>query len=151
MSTSRFQDFLDFAISNEIDAATLYEKYAAAIVSAPGKKLLTEMAAMERGHEKRLKNFKEKGVAYFSKMGVINDLHISDFMVDVTITPSSSLQEVFVFSMKAEEKAFELYSKLAEFELDDQSKALFKALASEEKKHKHDLESQYEVEFTKEN
>jgi rubrerythrin len=148
---SRFKDFVQFAIDNEVEAARLYEKYALVAKQASSKKLLKDMAAMERGHEARLKEFLKSGSAYFSKIGVIADLHVSDFMVASELSESSTIEEVFVFAMKAEQKANELYAKLGSLETDANVKKVFLALADEEKKHKYDLEKEYEKEFASDN
>lgn len=151
MAGSRFQDFIQLAIDQEVAARQLYEKYAAAIKPASSKKLLSEMALMERGHEKKLREFMKTGAAYFSKIGVIDDMHISDYLSQPQLTDSSSLQDVFVFAMKEEQRAHDLYTKLGGLETDSIVKGLFSALADEERKHKHDLETEYEEKFMKDN
>jgi len=151
MAGSRFKDFLTLAIEKEIEAATLYEKYARIAAPPSSKKLLADMALMERGHEKKLKDFLKTGTAYFSKIGVIDDLHISDFMTQPVLKEDSPLADVFVFAMKEEQRAYDLYSRLGALEQEGAVKQLFMALADEEKKHKHDLEVEYEKEFMQEN
>jgi rubrerythrin len=148
---SRFQDFLHLAVDKEISAALLYEKYANLVSSSSSRKLLTDMALMERGHEKKLKNFLKTGSAYFSKIGVIENLYVSDFMSQPVLNESSPIEDVFVFAMKEEQKAVDMYSRLGNLETDNIVKDLFKALADEEKKHKHDLEAEYEKGFQQEN
>jgi rubrerythrin len=151
LAENSFKDFVDLAIIKEIAAAELYEKYAERVTTASAKKLLEDMALMERGHEEKLKMFRESGSAYFSKIGVIEDLHISDYMSQPLLTDDSSIEDVLVFAIKEEQKAFELYAKLGALETDAQVKQLFGTLADEEKKHKHDLELEYDAQFMKEN
>jgi rubrerythrin len=151
MSSNRFKDFIQLAIDNEVAAAALYEKYASVVSAASAKKLLASMALMERGHEKKLREFLKTGTAWFSKIGVIEDIQISDYMSGPELTSGSTIQDVFVFAMKAEDMAFDLYSKLGSIETDSVTKNLFSALAGEEKKHKHDLEVEYEKNFMPEN
>ena len=150
MTENRFQDFIQFAIDNEIEAAQLYETNAAKVKSASAKAMLEDMAAMERGHEKKLTDFKQTGTAFFSKIGVIENMHINDYMLAPELNEESSIQDVFVFAMKAEQKACELYTKLRSLETDAHTQKLFATLADEEKKHKHDLEAEYEKEFMQE-
>ncbi len=147
MAESRFQDFLQLAIDLEIEAAQLYEKYAKLVKSQSAKKLLADMAVMERGHEAKLKEFVKTGSAYFSKIGVIADMHICDYMTQPELRDDTSIEDVFVFAMKEEQKACDLYSKLGALEADTAVSSLFTALAGEEKKHKRDLEVEYEKEF----
>jgi rubrerythrin len=151
MGGSRFEDFLALAIDKEIEAATLYEKYSHLVKASSSKRLLADMALMERGHEKKLKDFMKTGTAYFSKIGVIDDMHVSDFMTQPALTENSPLADVFVFAMKEEQRAFDLYSRLGALEQEGTVKQLFGALADEEKRHKHDLEVEYEKEFMREN
>jgi rubrerythrin len=151
MSASRFRDFIQLAIDNEIAAAELYEKYSGIVSVQSGKKLLESMALMERGHEKKLKEFLKTGTSWFSKIGILDDMHISDYMDGPELTENSSVQDVFVFAMKSEQKAYELYARLGLLETDSLVKNLFTTLADEEKKHKHDLEAEYEKEFLREN
>ena len=150
-----FEDFIKFAIGEERAAAEMYEKYSEIVGAASSKELLKSMAAMERGHEAKLKKILEKGEGVenssLPKPGTIIDMSISDFMVTPGITENSDVQDVFIFAMKAEEKAFNLYTKLSELDLDAETKGLLESLAAEEKKHKLDLESEYETAFMKEN
>ena len=147
----RFKDFVQFAIEQEVNAYTLYERYAEVVKSRPAKQLLNEMAQMERSHEEKLRKFADQGVAYFSRIGELEDAHLSDYMVPTVLTETSSIEDVFVFAMKAEEKAHELYSALSRLETDETTKTLFRNLAAEEKKHRHDLETEYEKGVMQEN
>ena len=151
MKGSRFQDFLNLAVEKEMAAAELYSQYAERVKSATARKLLIDMSMMERGHEKKLREFLKTGSAYFSKIGVIEDLHISDFMTQSEVNANSSIEDVIVFAMKEEQKAYELYVRLGALETDGIVQQLFKALAEEEKKHKHDLEAEFEKKYMQEN
>lgn len=151
MPKTRFEDFLEFAIKNEIEAAGVYEKYAALCAFPAQKQLLERMSSMERNHEASLRKAKENGTGLLSGKTIPADLHLSDFLVDNTLSADSTIEDVLVFSIKAEQKAFELYSALAELEEDSSTKALLMKLAGEEKNHKFDLESQFEKRFMKEN
>ncbi len=142
---------IEFAIQNEINAAELYEKYAGVVESEASSKVLSDMAKMERGHEARLKSFKATGESSMTDADTVVDLQISDYLVDIELTESSTLQDVFIYSMKAEEKAYELYTKLCSAEGACEPGDLFSVLANEEKRHKLDLESEYEKLFMKEN
>lgn len=150
-----FEDFIKFAIKEEQAAYEMYDKYSEVVGSASTKEVLKSMAAMERGHELKLKKILEKGESVentsLPKPGTVLDMSISDYMVTPGITENSDIQDVFIFAMKAEEKAFNLYTKLAGLDMDAETKTLLESLAAEEKKHKLDLESEYESAFMKEN
>jgi len=150
-----FSDFIEFAIKEEQRAADLYEKYSNIASARSTQEILKSMAAMERGHEAKLKKVLEKGitleVSTLSKPGSVEDMKLSDYMISPTLTENSDIQDVFIFAMKAEESAYELYSELASVHSNDEIKKIFDQLAAEEKKHKLDLESEYESIFMKEN
>jgi rubrerythrin len=151
-----FEDFIKFAIGEEQAAGAMYEKYSEIVGTASTKEVLKSMAAMERGHEAKLKKILEKGRSVedtsLPKPGTVIDMSISDFLVTPGINENSDIQDVFIFAMKAEEKASNLYTKLAALdELDTETKTLLESLAAEEKKHKLDLESEYETAFMKDN
>jgi len=148
---TRFYDFIQFAIELENDAAELYEKYSDIVTSPGTKAILKSMALMERGHEAKLKLLQETGESLLKNAEVVNDLHISDYLLEPILREDSDIQSVFIFAMKAEQKAYELYSKLATLETDYDTQQLFIALASEEKKHKFDLEKEYEKGLMNEN
>ena len=144
---TRVEEIIKFAIGEEIKAAELYEKYAKIIKEPGAEQLLNAMSFMERGHEQKLRKLEETGSDTLAKIGEVSDLQISDFLVEKELTEESSLQDVFIFAMKAEQKAFELYTRLAELEISTDTVRLFRELAEEERKHKLDLESEYEKEY----
>lgn len=145
MDRTKFAAVIEFAISKEQEAAGLYEQYYEIVQSAAGKTLLKEMARMEREHERILKEIIERGIDRLAlPQDKIEDLHVSDYLVDVELRNDSPIEDVFIFAIKAEQKAADLYARLAEFQADPQTKALFQRLTNEEKKHKRDLEDQYD-------
>ena len=144
---TRIEEIIKFAIGEEIKAAELYEKSAKVVKETGAQRMLEEMALMERGHELKLKKFEETGGDTLARIGDVADLQISDFLVEKELSEGSSIQDVFIFAMKAEQKAFELYTRLAGLEVTTDSVGLFMELAEEERKHKMDLESEYEKEY----
>lgn len=144
MTNERFEEFLSFAIRNEVEAATLYEKYAGIVQSRGARRMLQELAEMERRHEKILRELSRGGDVTLGAQRPLSDMKIADFMVSGTLREDSSLEDAMAFAMKAEQKAYLLYSKLAELETDTRTRQLFADLASEELSHKHNLESEYD-------
>ena len=144
---TRIEEIIKFAIGEEIKAAELYEKYAQVIKEQGAQRMLEEMALMERGHELKLRKFEETGRDVLAKIGEVPDLQISDFLIEKELTERSSVQDVFIFAMKAEQKAFELYTRCAELEVSTDTVRLFRELAEEERNHKLGLESEYEKEY----
>jgi rubrerythrin len=151
MANSRFEDFLQFAIEQEREAARLYEQNAVQVQSRSARELLLQMAAMERAHQQLLEEVARRGTAAFPLLGEISDMQLAHFVVDFKLTPQSSLEEVFLFAIKAEQKAATLYARLAQLELDEDTRALFERLVREEQGHKNQLEAEFEQAFMSEN
>jgi rubrerythrin len=144
MDETLLRDIVDFAVNEERKAAGLYRRYSTAVASPGTRKLLEEMAAMEEEHEKKLAAFLRTGAERFARLGTVPDLRISDFLVQMEIKEDTPVEDVFIYAMKAEQKAYELYSKLAALDEDPEAVRLFESLAAEEKKHKLDLETEYD-------
>ncbi|MFW5775425.1 MAG: ferritin-like domain-containing protein [Chitinivibrionales bacterium] len=144
MADNRFKDFISFAIEKEIEAASLYEKYAEIVQSRGTRKMLLELAEMERNHERRLREVAKGNWEEFGTPQPLMDLKIADYMVSAPLGQDSTVEDAMAFAMKAEQKAYALYTKLAELETDSNTRKLFADLASEELGHKHNLESEYE-------
>lgn len=151
MASERFDDFVRFAIDREIEAAALYEKYATVASARSSRELLLQMAVMERGHEAKLRGLLATGKGDFARPGTVDDLHLSDFIVECPVNDATDLQGVFLFAIQAEQKACALYTRLARLEEETETRELFAVLAAEEQQHKHDLEVEYERQFMSEN
>lgn len=150
MPQENVNEIIDFAIDEEVKAYKLYERTAENINNNQLKAMLKEMADMERGHEARLKAFKE---GKMEKIGTVvpQDLKIGDYLVDVEINDNSEIQDVLIFAIKSEMKAHELYTAMSKLFETDEEKALFTKLANEELTHKNDLEKVYDDQIYKEN
>lgn len=150
MTDANITEILDFAIEEEMKAGKLYEETAAKLGDNKLTPLLIDMAKMEKGHEAKLRAFKEgKPVNVGSEQ--VQNLKIGDYLVDVQLTEDSSIQDVLVFSIKAEMKAHELYTNLSKLYSEQNEIDLFVHLANEELKHKNDLEKAYDDLVYKEN
>ena len=146
MADSRFKDFLRFAIQREAETAQLYEEYAEKAQSAASKAFFLDMAKTERGHEEKLKGYLAAGSSVVPKFNEIEGINLSDYLVQSQPAENCELKDVFAYAMKVEQKACELYTKLAEIEAEGITELLFISLAEEEKKHKEILEREYKKE-----
>ena len=148
MGKKGIKDFVQFAIANEQKAAELYEKYSEIVEPDSTKGLLKFMADTERSHEARLKEL------YENKTGLDLDkpveVDLSTFDVTSKIDDKSSIYEVFNYAIEAEQKAHDLYAKLSDLDFDINMKPFFGSLASDEAKHRIDLQEEYQKEFRKE-
>jgi rubrerythrin len=143
MNTKKLNDIIDFAIAEEVKAYTMYEAAMQKTKDQAGQSMLKELANMERGHEAKLKALKEgKDVEFDDKR--VEDLKISDYMDTVDLKDDSGFQEVLVFAMKAEKKAYELYLNMSQFYMRKEKGDLLVNLANEELKHKNMLERYYD-------
>ena len=148
MGKKVIKDFVQFAIANEQKAVELYEKYSEIVEPDSTKGLLKFMADTERSHEARLKEL------YENKTGLDLDkpveVNLSAFEVSSKIDEKSSIYDVFNYAIEAEQKAHDLYTKLADLDFDINIKSFFGSLASDEAKHRIDLQNEYQKEFRKE-
>ncbi|NQT97175.1 MAG: ferritin family protein [Candidatus Marinimicrobia bacterium] len=150
MSADSYENIIDFAIEQEQKAAELYEKTAKKAKGSGIFSILIDMAKMERGHEEKLKAFKA-GKDQNIGAEEVEDIKIGDYLVDIEITDSSSIQDVLIFSIKSEMKAYELYTRLCELYIEPKEQELFSNLAREELKHKSDLQKLYDDQIYQDN
>ncbi len=143
MDFSSIEDVLDFAIGKEQEAHDLYMDVAN-MVKRPGmRETFVELAEMELGHRRRLEAIKAGNLGGF-RPGAVQNLRISDHLVDVEPHPNMDYQEVLLFAMKAEQRAHDLYVALAEVVSDASLYQVFDDLAKEELKHKLFFETEYD-------
>lgn len=136
-------DVLDFAIGEEEGAVAFYTKLAERAESPGMRKALLEFAQEEMVHKDRLVAVKN-GESFEPSGQSVQDLKISDYLVDVTPRPDMSFQDALILAMKKEKAAFRLYSDLAGVASDERVRNVFLALAQEEAKHKLRFELEYD-------
>lgn len=142
------QQALDFAIAKEREAEAFYREWAAAVESPAVVALFAELAATEHGHVEMLTRVTPGDLAEAGSSDV-SDLKLSEFLVEIEASPGMSVQEAMILAMKREESAAALYDQLAR--LGSETDSLFAALANEERKHKRQLESEYDEQVLTEN
>lgn len=139
-----YDEVVQFAINNEQGAVDLYAGLAARSENPARRVLFEQLADMERGHKTRLEKL---DVDFFASREVKRpvDLKISDYLVDVEVTPESSYQDVLIYAAKSEKAAFELYSDLARlYAANPEIQKMFQVLAQDEAGHKLQLEREYD-------
>ncbi len=136
-------DVLDFAIGEEEGAVAFYTKLAERAESPGMRKALLEFAQEEMVHKDRLVAVKN-GESFEPSGQSVQDLKISDYLVDVIPRPDMSFQDALILAMKKEKAAFRLYSDLAGVASDERVRNVFLALAQEEAKHKLRFELEYD-------
>ena len=147
---STVEEILDFAIAREQEAQAFYKELAENAAGRPGAKLFKEFAAMEKGHEAKLKAVKS-GKNLLSAQKKVADLKLADYMVEVEPSKDMSYQDALNVAMQREKAAFKLYCNLAETTDDAGLKELFMELANEEAQHKLHIEIEYDQNVLTEN
>lgn len=141
---STYNEIIAFAIDKEQEAFELYSGLADRAQSPSGKILFKELADMEKGHKTKLEKL---DMSYFTsqKIKPPEDLKISDYLVDVEMTPDAAYQDIVLFAAKREKAAFDLYTDLARiYATIPAIKKIFDVLAQEEAYHKLKLEREYD-------
>ena len=146
----KLTELIDFAIQEEIKANKLYTDASRKIEDKSAQEMLKDMAEMEKGHEAKLRALKEGRVEKIQAEKV-QDLKIGNYLVDVELRVNSTIQEILIYAIKSEMKAYDLYTDLSRIIVDPDKKALLSGLASEELKHKNTLEVLYDDNINREN
>lgn len=143
------EDILDFAVQNEQEAVDFYTELARQARNEEMKKIFEQFAREEMGHKAKLLQLKATGQYALGREQVM-DLKLSDYLVDVTPSPTMSYQEVLILAMKKEKNAFRLYMDLSRIAPALHLQELFMSLAQEESKHKLRFELEYDEFILKE-
>ena len=141
---------LDFAITNEEEAAAFYMDLAAKMDRPWMSDIFKQFAREEEGHKAKLLQVKA-GKKLMSSEKKVLDLKIGDYLVDVVPEAKMDYQQSLVLAMKKEKKAFLMYTNLADSTDDEGLKDTFLALAQEEAKHKLRFEVEYDQYVMQEN
>jgi len=137
------EKILDYAISNEEKAASLYYELADKVERPGMREAFLHFAKEEEGHKARLLKIKEGEIPAVIEEKVAN-LGITENLDEPKTAPNMTYQEALLFAMKAEKAAFVLYTKLAEATTDAGLQRVFRGLAQEEAKHKLRFEIEYD-------
>ncbi|MFQ5713368.1 MAG: ferritin family protein [Candidatus Scalinduaceae bacterium] len=117
---------------------------------AAAKVWLRELAGEEIKHKDMLLNFDTSKITKFEP-GKIQDLHITEFLVDKDVTDIRDFQDVLIVAMKKEQKSYNFYVSMAQSSDNVDMRNLCRILAQEELKHKHKIELCYDDIIFKEN
>ena len=148
MDEKEFQEVVRFAIEKEIGTYSLYTMCGQIARYSGAKELFEELAEEEEGHRKLLENL-SIGRVDQAKLEPVQDLKISDYLIEVERRPDSSYADILRLVMKNEEHSVKLYDDLKESCRDEDLKKLFAFLAQEEAKHKLKFEKIYDEEILK--
>ena len=143
MEFDSFDDVINFAIAREEDAVDAYASMAQKAKNPGLKELLLELEEEEKNHKRLLQDISQEKIAALTPEKVI-DLKISDYLVEEPPSSEMNFQDLLIFAAKKEQKAVELYGRIADSTDDVDLKKLFLFLVEQEKAHKFKLEVKYE-------
>jgi len=150
MDLKKFNEIIDFAIAREKEAIKFYQDLQNEVKFDAQKDLLKSFEIMEQGHVDILENIRNTSFDHI-RVPEVEDLKISNYVVDIEPTPDMNYQDIIVMAMKREEAALNLYNAMSEKVGNDEIKKLFQKLASEEAKHKLHFENIYDKEILTDN
>lgn len=143
MGFATIDEILDYAISKEEEAATLYNDLADRVDRPGMRKAFLEFAKEEEGHKRHLESVKAGQLPALTR-DQVQGLGIAEHLAPPRPSGGMTYAESLAFVIKAEQAAHELYEGLAEATDDPNLAAVFSALATEEAKHKRRFEAEYE-------
>ena len=151
MTTNKsYQEVLEYAIEREQEAQQTYLEAAKMVTDPAMREALLEMAAQERGHEAKLRKL-DVGKFLAASKQPVPSLDIAEYVVVGDFRPNLTYQELLMLAMNKEKAAYRLYTDLARVTPDEDARALFKALAQEEARHKLAFEVEYDTQIFQEN
>ena len=139
----KFNEIIDFALQREKEAVEFYRKLQNIVKFTEKKKLLQELGQTEDGHIKILERIRTGDISQ-KDVAEIQNLRISEYLVEAPFSGDMSYQDILITAMKREEASTRLYNDLADSSSDAGAKQLFLKLASEEAKHKLKFEQMYD-------
>ncbi|KPK72583.1 MAG: rubrerythrin [Phycisphaerae bacterium SM23_30] len=143
MKFGSVDEILDFAIKEEEQAARFYTDLADRMERPWMKQAFEDFAREEEGHKIKLLQVKQ-GQQLISAEAKVQDLKISDYVVDLEPKADMDYQDALILAMKKEKAAFKLYTDLAASTGDENLRQVFLGLAQEEAKHKLRFEIEYD-------
>ncbi len=144
-----FAEVISFAVMREEESHEFYRDLAEKTDDPFLKPLFMDFAREELQHKKMLLTIDAVVLdKMFEKIvKKQNDLGISKNMEKVAPDSDMAFGDALILAMKREDKAFELYSLLAEISEDDDLSILFLGLARDEEQHKMKIEKTYKSLF----
>jgi rubrerythrin len=146
-TTDSVESVIKRAIVLEEESASLYMTAAAGVKNAPLRKRLEEMAEQELGHKAKLEEVLAGNVRWAirrSKAEAVPDLRLSDHLEAKPLDANADYQDVLLMAARREKASYDFYMAMGEMVDDKFVKSVFGMLASEELRHKYEVEKTYE-------
>jgi rubrerythrin len=143
---------LEKAVAKESAAHRLYGDLARRVEDAAARGLLMDLAAEEKRHVRMVRDVSRGRKKFEGRItGVAADLHISEYLRPVRLSPRASFQQVLIYAMKREAQAAAAYTAMAGAVSNPEVKGLCRFLAGQEQAHKVRLERFYDDVVYREN
>jgi rubrerythrin len=146
VSCSSVDTVINFAIEKEEKAMDFYQKCAERAKNQGIKKFFQDMMEEEKRHRDLLKDLNPSALGDI-KLEKVENLKISDYLIDIKFRDDLTYQEALTLSMKKEEKAHAFYLGWKDKCMHEKTARLFEMLAIEELKHKRKIETVYDEEI----
>ncbi|MHC1744286.1 MAG: ferritin family protein [Syntrophobacteraceae bacterium] len=146
VSCTSMDDVINFAIDREIKAMEFYQQCADRAKNPGIKKFFEEMVEEEQRHRDLLKDLNPVDLGEI-KLPEVENLKISDYLIEVKFHEGITYQEALTLAMKKEEKAHAFYAAWQTKCMHEKTAKVFELLAKEELKHKRKIETIYDEEI----
>ena len=143
MDFTNLTAIIDFAISQEQEAADFYRAIGEKEAQEDKKHLFLQFAGEEDKHRRLLENLqsgKAEGALEDYRFTWIVDIKRSNYVTNLVYTPGMPYRDILMLAAKREENALALYNLLLSKATDEGARTVFKMLCQEEAKHKLALE-----------
>lgn len=144
-----FAEVIGFAVMREEESHAFYRDLAEKTTDPFLKPLFLDFAREELQHKKMLLTIDADALEkIFEKIAKKQESPgIAKKFENIKASPEMAFGDALVLAMKREDKAFELYSFLAEISGDDDLSILFLGLARAEEQHRTKIEKTYSALF----
>lgn len=150
-----FEEAIAFAVGREIQAADFYEAYAVKSEKLATRTMFKALADEELKHKTLLEGITHEQLSSLTVLKT-EDLGLSSIIKDSQFSPDMEYPDALRMAIKKEEEAIQLYSFLTNQTLKNESecktaaelnqlKKLFDFLVEQEKRHKNNLEAEYDA------
>lgn len=142
MTREEYKNILKMAIGNEVEAYEFYKGVSEKAADANIKKMFSQLAEEETGHQKLLEGFLS-GDACTMHFDETTDYKVSETVDKPKLSVNMKPADAIALAMKNEEEAMNMYMAFANASTDQGQKKMFQDLANMEKAHKAKLEEYY--------
>jgi len=146
VSCSSVDDVVSFAIDKEEKAMEFYRKCSERAKNPGIKQFFQELVEEEQRHRDMLRDLDPQRLGDI-KLEKVENLHLSDYLVDIQFKNDLTYQEALTLAMKKEEKAHAFYASWQNKCIHEKTAKIFELLAQEEMKHKRRIETVYDEEI----